>query len=241
MPALHYEVAGSGVPLVLLHGIGSNSRSWHRQLAVLSQQYKVVAWDAPGFGRSTDPSADTPSIRYYADALYDLFDSAGLDSAIVLGHSLGGIIAQEFYRAYPDRVRSLILADTTQGGARNLEERLRMIRTMTPAQLARERAPHLLSRNAPPELVEEAIGIMSEVRRPGYEFAAIAMSQADTRGVLDGIRVPLLMIWGAEDEITPMWPQWPPGARVEVIPNAGHLCYIEQPDRFNSIVGFHCV
>lgn len=233
---IHYEAAGHGIPLVLLHGIGSNSRSWSRQLAALATDFRVIAWDAPGFGKSEDPKADTPSIRYYADSLRSLFDAAQLKNAIVLGHSLGGLIAQEFYRCYPDRVQSLILADTTQGGARHLEQRLHMIRTLTPAALARERAPHLLSKTAPQELIDEAVEIMAEVRRPGYEFAALAMAQSDLRGVLDDIRIPLLMIWGAEDEITPLWQGWPSRARLEVIPNAGHLCYIEQPERFNSIV-----
>jgi pimeloyl-ACP methyl ester carboxylesterase len=107
---------------------------------------------------------------------------------------------------------------------------------MTPLELAKERGPNLLSGNAPRELIEEAVAIMAEVRRPGYEFAAIAISQADTRGVLENIQIPLLMIWGEDDQITPQWNDWPESARVEIIPNAGHLCYIEQPETFNQIV-----
>ena len=233
---VHYEIAGSGLPIILLHGIGSNARSWRRQLAAFSAAYQVIVWDAPGFGKSEDLPGQVPSIRVFADSLKGLMNSLGLKSAVVLGHSLGGLIAQEFYRTYPQSVRALILADTTQGRSGNLEERLRMIRTMSPQQLARERAPKLLSKNAAPELVEEAIAIMSEVRRPGYEFAAIAMASADMRGVLDNMQVPLLMIWGVEDQITPLWPAWPASARVELIPNAGHLCYAEQPDVFNAAV-----
>src|SRR4029079_2352853 len=116
------------------------------------------------------------SMQFYADALRGLLDELHLRTAVVLGHSLGGVIAQEFYRQYPDRVRALILADTTEGGAaeapetrkRKLENRLRLIRPMTLSQLARERAPALLSKNAPKELMEEAIAIMSEVRQSGY-------------------------------------------------------------------------
>jgi pimeloyl-ACP methyl ester carboxylesterase len=233
---VHYEIAGNGFPIILLHGIGSNSKSWRRQLDAFSSRYQVIAWDAPGFGRSEDLTVETPSIRAFADSLKELFDSLSLKSAVVLGHSLGGLIAQEFYRVYPDCVRGLILADTTQGRSGNLDERLRMIRTMEPEELARKRAPHLLSKNASAELVEEAVTIMSEVRRPGYEFAAIAIANADLRGILDNIRVPLLMIWGADDEITPQWQSWPSAARVEIIRNAGHLCYAEQPELFNSIV-----
>ena len=244
MPQIHCEVAGDGAPLILLHGIGSNSRSWRRQLNAFSKGFKVIAWDAPGFGRSADPVATVPSIRQYSDDLRELLDSMELSPAVVLGHSLGGIIAQDFYDACPERVRALILSDTTQGGGaeppevrlEKLSRRLQMIRTKTPSRLARERAPHLLSKHAPAELVEEATGIMAEVRRPGYEFASIAMSNADTRGVLDNISVPLLMVWGADDEITPVWREFPKRARVEIIQNAGHLCYAEQPESFNSIV-----
>ena len=72
----------------------------------------------------------------------------------------------------------------------------------------------------------------------GNEFAAIALAESDTRDVLRNLRVPALLIWGSEDEITPLWTEAevPQGARLEVIPNAGHLCYIEQPGRFNNMV-----
>jgi pimeloyl-ACP methyl ester carboxylesterase len=233
---IHYETAGAGAPLVLLHGIGSNSRSWHRQLAELSRDFNVIAWDAPGYGRSSDPQGK-PSMAYYARCLGALLDEIGLDRIHLLGHSAGGVVAQEFYRLYPERVSKLILADTTFIGSRDkLEERLRMIHTMTPHELALERAPKLLSPSAPEELLEEAISIMSEVRPAGYEFAAVALAGCDTREVLRNLRVPARLIWGAEDQITPMWREVPDGARLAVIPFAGHLCYAEQPELFNTIV-----
>jgi pimeloyl-ACP methyl ester carboxylesterase len=233
---IHYETAGDGFPLVLLHGIGSNSRSWRRQLAAISSDFKVIAWDAPGYGRSSDP-AGRPSMSYYASCLGSLLDGMRFDRIHLLGHSTGGVIAQEFYRAYPERVSKLILADTRyMGSQETLEQRLKMIRTMTPVQLAAARAPKLLSRSAPADLVRETASIMSEVRALGYEFAAIALAECDTRDILRNLRVPTLLIWGAEDEITPLWNEIPPNARLEVIPNAGHLCYAEQPDIFNGIV-----
>ena len=233
---VHYETAGDGFPLVLLHGIGSNSQSWRRQLAALSGDFKVIAWDAPGYGRSSDP-AGKPSMRFYADCLKTFLDAIGLNRILLLGHSTGGVIAQEFYRMFPDFVRALILADTRCVGSPTvLEQRLNSIRTMTPAQLAEERAPKLLSRKAPPELIAEVASIMSEVRPSGYEFAAIALAESDTRDVVRNLNVPTLLIWGAEDEITPLWDEVPGGALLKIIPDAGHLCYIEQPDRFNAIV-----
>ena len=244
MPSLHYEVAGDGFPIILLHGIGSNAKSWRRQLAAFSKGFKVIAWDAPGYGQSADPDWQIPDVANYSESLRELFDTLGIASAVVLGHSLGGIIAQGFYKTYPERVKTLILADTSQGdGAipvdlreRKLADRMGMIQTMTPQELAEERAPKLFSEHAPKELVAEAISIMSEVRESGYGSAAIALARADVRGALDNINVPLLMIWGTEDTITPRWEQLPKGATVEMIPDAGHLSYVEQPDAFNRIV-----
>jgi pimeloyl-ACP methyl ester carboxylesterase len=235
---IHYETAGNGFPLVLLHGIGSSSYSWRRQLAGLSRDFRVIAWDAPGYGGSADPPrAINPSMQFYAHRLRDLMDSLGLDNIFLLGHSTGGVIAQEFYRAYPDCVRALILSDTRFVGSRELlDERLKAVRTMEPVALAMERGPKLLTRNASQDLVREVISIMSQIRRPGYEFAAIALAGSDTRDVIGHLAIPTLLIWGSEDEITPQWTEVPAGAELKIIPNAGHLCYIEQPEQFNNIV-----
>ena len=145
---LHYETAGEGPPLLLLHGIGSNSRSWRRQLAALSPDFTVIAWDAPGYGRSSDPPKTVkPSVHFYAACLHDLADLLGLKKIFLLGHSTGGVIAQEFYRAYPDEVSALILADIRYARSQaTLEERLKSIRTLTPQQLAAE--PPLSPRHA---------------------------------------------------------------------------------------------
>jgi len=176
-------------------------------------------------------------MTYFARQLAGMLDELRFDRIHLVGHSFGGVVAQEFYRGYPDRVNSLILADTTFKGSRDkLEERLTMIRTMTSAELAAARAPQLLSPSSPPEMFEEAIAIMSEVRRAGYEFAATALAQADTREVLRHLQVPTMLIWGTEDAITPLWRDIPEGARLAAIPFAGHLCYAEQPELFNTIV-----
>jgi pimeloyl-ACP methyl ester carboxylesterase len=233
---IHFESAGSGFPLVLLHGLGSNARSWSRQLEDLSKDFLVIAWDAPGYGRSSDP-AGTPTILYYAQRLRELLDALSLPEVFLLGQSMGGVIAQEFYRTHSQYVKSLILSDTSYGGPKSrLEERLRKIRTLTPAELAAERAPQLLSASAPQPVLSETIDIMSEIRPAGYEFAAIALAEANTRGALERIRVPLLLIWGENDTVTPMWTELPAGAELVVIAGAGHLCNAEQPARFNDAV-----
>jgi pimeloyl-ACP methyl ester carboxylesterase len=231
---LHYEAAGEGPPLVLLHGIGSNSKSWSRQIAGLSSNFRVIAWDAPGYGGSSDPPGIQPSMRFYAEILRGFLDSLGLNNVFLLGHSLGGVIARDFYRLFPDCVLALILSDTRNAHSlTGLEERLESIRTMTPAELAARRAPKLVSRNATLDLVREVESIMSEVRPEGYEFAALALAESDS---VRNLSVPTLLIWGAEDEITPVWQEIPDRAQLKIIPGAGHLCYIEQPGEFNEAV-----
>jgi pimeloyl-ACP methyl ester carboxylesterase len=237
---IYYEIAGQGFPLVLLHGIGSNSRSWSRQIHGLSANFTVIAWDAPGYGRSFDPpmTVARPSMTYYADRLHEFLDAIHLQRVFLVGHSFGGMVAQEFYRTYADSVRALILADTRDLGVRaGLERRLNAIRTMPPAAIAAERAPKLLSHGASRSLVEEVAGIMADIHPAGYEFALKSMADCDTRNVIRNLHVPTLLIWGEDDEITPLKDAFPlDGFEFKLIRNAGHLCYIEQPDEFNDAV-----
>ena len=109
-----YRDAGEGPLLILLHGFLCDSRCWRSQLADLSDRFRVLAWDAPGAGSSSDPP-DTFTTTDWANCLAGFLDVVGIEGAQVLGLSWGGILAQEFYRLYPDRVRALILCDTYAG------------------------------------------------------------------------------------------------------------------------------
>lgn len=102
-----YDRAGQGPPLVLMHGIGANASAWRTQLDGLSDAFDVIAWDAPGYGRSSDPPHDWPMAEY-ADCLAGFLDVLGIAQAHLLGQSWGGVLAQEFYRHHADRVTSLI-------------------------------------------------------------------------------------------------------------------------------------
>src|SRR6185369_13172401 len=112
--SIAYQRAGSGPALVLLHGFSLDSRSWQPQIARLSDRFSVIAWDAPGAGRSQDPP-QTFDIGDWADSLAGFLDAVGLERAHIVGLSWGGLLAQEFYRRYPSRVNSLVLADTYAG------------------------------------------------------------------------------------------------------------------------------
>ena len=243
---IHYERGGRGPLLVLLHGIGSNARSWAHQLQGLADEYDVVAWDMRGYGSSSDP-LEPYSMADVASDLEGLVDHLGFEKAHIGGLSMGGVIAQEFFRYYPDRVRSLILADTNAGqGALDAEERQRRLDqrlsgAAEPVGLARARTPVLLSPDASPEMEAEAESIMAEIHPEGYRLAARALSETDERDVLPRIDVPTLVMWGECDTICTreeleFLASSITGAQFELIPKAGHLSNQENPTAFNDAV-----
>jgi len=243
---IHYERGGQGPLLVLLHGIGSNARSWAHQLQGLADKYDVVAWDMRGYGSSSDPVAPYTMVEV-ADDLAGLLDHLGFEKAHIGGLSMGGVVAQEFYGRHPGRVRSLILADTNAGQGRLAEEerqqRLeqRLAGATEPAGLARQRTPVLLSPEALPEVIAEAESIMAEIHPDGYRFAARAFAETDERDVLRRIEVPTLVIWGECDTVVTREEvdyllENIPGAQFEIIPKAGHLSNQENPEAFNDAI-----
>ena len=100
---------GSGTPLTLLHGISSGAASWHKQMALPG--YRVLAWDMPGYGESPMLATARADAGAYADALARMLDRAGVQKTVLLGHSLGALVAAAFAARYPQRVRYLVLAD----------------------------------------------------------------------------------------------------------------------------------
>jgi pimeloyl-ACP methyl ester carboxylesterase len=243
---IHYERGGQGPLLILLHGIGSNARSWQHQLQGLADEYDVVAWDMRGYGSSSDPAGPYSSADLAGDVA-GLLDHLGFEKAHVGGLSMGGVLALEFYGCQPQRVRSLILADTNAGQAVLSEEerqqRLdqRIAGAAEPAGLARQRTPMLLSPDASPEVIAEAEMIMAEIHPEGYRYAARAFAETDVRHVLPRIEVPTLVIWGECDTICPredadFLTENIRGAQFELIPKAGHLSNQENPVAFNAAV-----
>lgn len=243
---IFYRESGSGpITLVCLHGISSNSRSWQRQLEMLAGRYRVIAWDAPGYGQSDDPPGPLP-MGWYADQLAGLMDALNLEKAVIVGLSMGGVLAQEFYRRHPGRFLALALSDTnTGGGARppaerqaRLEGRLKALAELSLPEMARQRAPNLLSPEPAPGLVAEVETMIRELHPTGYRDMVLALDAADTREVLPTVAVPALVMWGEQDRVTPrpeaeVLRQNIPGAAFEIIPGAGHLSNLEQPDAFN--------
>ncbi len=240
---IHYERAGAGRPLVLLHGITGNARLWQHQLQDLAARHDVVAWDMRGYGSSSDP-AGPYTLADVAEDLAGLLDHLGFQAAAIGGHAMGGVLALDFYARYAARVDALILADTNAGHAELVvEERAPARAPMAAAEAAvlRPGTPALLSLDAPPEVLDEAEHILAELHPDGYRYAAHALAEADEREVLPTIAVPALVIWGELDEVTTRedaesLAQRIPGAQFEVISKAGHLSNLEQPEAFSAAV-----
>jgi pimeloyl-ACP methyl ester carboxylesterase len=244
-----YQRAGDGPPLVLLHGaFGFDSRSWDRQLDVLSNEFTVVAWDAPGCGQSADPP-DGFSASDYANCLAAFILALGLGRPHILGLSFGGVLALEFYRWHPGLPRTLILASAYAGWAGSLpaevvEQRLQhVLRTLDlpPEQWAREWSPTIVTASVPTELVDEIVAYLSEFHPAGQRALFHAFAHEDLRGVLPSIDVTTLLLYGDQDVRSPLSVAEDlhariPTSRLVVMPGVGHLSNMEAPERFNTEV-----
>jgi pimeloyl-ACP methyl ester carboxylesterase len=243
-----FERAGEGPPLVLVHGAVSDSRVWRRQLDDLSGEFTVIAWDAPGCGRSSDPP-ESFRLPEYADALAGLLAALGVERAHVLGHSFGGALALELYRRHPAVVASLILAGAYAGWAGSLpaaevERRLAFaldVADRLPGRFEPASMPGLFSEQMPPETAAALATIMSEIRPVATRVMAHALAEADLRDALPSIGVPTLLLYGDADERAPLsvaedLHRSIPASKLVVLPGLGHEFYLEDPDRFDTEV-----
>lgn len=245
-----FNRVGEGPPLVLLHGALSDSRVWRRQLDELSDEFTVVAWDAPGCGRSSDPPApEMFRLSDYANCLAGLVDALGLGRAHVLGLSFGGGLALELYRRHPTVPKTLVLASAYAGWAGSLppeEVERRRQRALREADLPPEQwvpgyLPGLFTETAPPGLIDEAVAIMSETRPAGMKAMMYAFAEADLRDVLPLIEVPTLLLYGEADRRSPLNVAEDlhakiPTSKLVVMPGVGHDSNLEAPETFNTEV-----
>lgn len=243
-----FERKGQGPPLVLLHGALSDSQTWRRQLDELSDEFTVVAWDAPGCGRSVDPP-ETFRLPDYADCLAAFIEEISLDQPHVLGLSFGGGLALEFYHRYPAILKTLVLASAYAGWAGSLpskqvEERLQKgLRQseLPPEQVVEAWIPTLFTESASSDLINETAAVMSEFHPVGMRTMLRSFAEADLRDVLPTIDVPVLLLYGEVDQRSPrqvaeaLHAEIPVSSLV-IIPGVGHLSHLEAPDRFNSEV-----
>lgn len=246
-----YLEAGQGVPLVLLHGIGSAACSFQDQLAALSARYRVIAWDAPGYGGSSCLVDPAPKAADYAQAVAGFLDALRIERCHLLGHSLGCLMAASFARVYPQRLLSLTLSSIAVGQAhmppeerqKLLDQRLQDVTVLGPREMAEKRGPRLLAPAATSAMVRRVIDAMAAVRPDGYSQAARMLAGGDVKADVAAIPpdLPLQIIYGEADVITPPARNLEvatlrPQAKVRAIADAGHALYLEKPDAFNAAV-----
>ena len=248
---MSWREAGAGEPLVLLHGIGSSAKSWSAQIEHFAPHYRVVAWNAPGYGGSSHLRDHAPTPQAYADVLTQFLDRLEIGAAHIVGHSLGALMAVRFAAGAPERIRTLTLASCAIGHARlPTEERRRLllnrvdnVASLGPRGMAENRGPRLLGPNATPNDVRKVIDVMAEIEPAGYAQAAHMLSQGDMLGDLAELPsgLPLQIVYGVADVITPEAVNLRaaavrPGTPVTAVPDAGHALYVEAAQAFNAIV-----
>jgi pimeloyl-ACP methyl ester carboxylesterase len=237
---IFYEVTGDAtgqIPLLLSHGFGASSAMWQPNRAALAASGPVITWDLRGHGRSDSP-ADAAGYTHAACVadMAALLDAAGTERAVAGGLSLGGFLSLAFCLEMPHRVAGLVLCDTGPGfRSDEARERWNSRALATAGRLEREGLQALGDDSGP-----TAAGHRSAA---GVALAARGMLTQSSSEVIDGlasIRVPALVLVGGRDEAFLGAAEYVaakiPGARKAVIPDAGHMCNVDQPDLFNEAV-----
>jgi pimeloyl-ACP methyl ester carboxylesterase len=243
-----YRAAGSGAPLVLLHGGLVDSRAWRREIDAFSSEFHVIAWDAPGCGGSSDPPAAV-TLDDYADTVAALLDTLDVGPAHILGHSFGGGLALAVYERHPRLVRSLVLVSAYAGWSGSLppeeveERRQRAERNARrPTQdWIDDFLATLFDETTPRHLVEQTREIMLDTRPQGMLPMLSAFANADLTDTLGRVAVPTLLLYGDNDQrsrrpVAEKMDAAIPTSRLVFLPGAGHNVHVEAPEAFDDEV-----
>jgi 3-oxoadipate enol-lactonase len=245
---LAYDVEGSGEPLLLVQGLGYGRRGWGPASGMLAQRFRVVTFDNRGFGDSDVPPGPYTTAQL-ADDAFAVLDAAEIETAHVVGISLGGLIAQELVLARPERVRKLVLCSTTPGGAASFpmpEQTVALMGSashLDPQEAMQRFVTNALSPDPPAALVEEIVAYRA-ANPPdpaGWYAQAGAGAAHDAMSRLGEISVPTLIVHGTADNVVDvrnatLLADGIPGARLVLLEGVGHLLPWERPHEFTALV-----
>jgi pyruvate dehydrogenase E2 component (dihydrolipoamide acetyltransferase) len=235
---------GEGDPLVLLHGFGGDINIWVFNQEALAAEHTVYSLDLPGHGQSTKDVGDG-DLASFVQALADFLDAMEIEKAHLVGHSMGGAVAGAFANAHPDRVSSVILISSAGLGPEINEE---YIEGFIAANKRRDMRNVLKMLFADPDLVKRELvnDVLKFKRLDGVDEALRKVAdkvfpdgqQADVPD-LSEVSVPILVIWGSEDQIVPVshTENVPSEARVEILEDTGHMPQMEAAGQVNRLVG----
>ena len=240
--AIGFEEAGGGggsIPILFLHGVGSDKSVWAPQLEHFGAARRAVAFDYPGYGES-DPAAPGATRDDFAAAIIAAMDALGIDRAHVCGLSLGGVIALAMHHAAQELCASLILADSFAvhpDGQAIYDRSIAASEAMS--ELAAARTPVLLAPGASEELHSQVRETMARIDLEAFRLGAAAVWLADQRDRVAAIETPTLILCGDQDRVTPPdlsreLAEAIAGAELHILAGAGHLSNIERPGDFNS-------
>lgn len=250
-PRIAVEHAGAGPLVVLLHGIGGGRQNWRAQLDALAPHCAVAAWDARGFGASDDYGGPLDFADFSADLLRVL-DHFRAAKALLVGLSMGGRIALDFYGRHPERVAALVLADTSvaRRGPRKEEEIAAWLEARRRPLVEEGKEPHdiaesiartLVDPEAAPAAYKHMVASIGALRKDSYLKTLETVTRYEGFPPFEGVKVPTLVLTGEGDRIAPpelarLTAAAIPGARLAILPGVGHMSNLEDPDGFNAAV-----
>ncbi len=242
---LFYEIEGQGEPLVLLNGIMMTTRSWAPQLPALTSRFRCVLHDFRGQLRS--PHRASFNIEQHADDLAALLDHLHIERAHIVGTSYGGEVGMIFAYTYPERTRSLAVIASTSRADEHMRQRA--FAAMNAAMTEHDRLYDVVARDffspeflrAHPQMLDEGrtrLATYPEEFFTGYVNLCDAFSALDITDNLRAVRCPTLVIAAERDTLKPVGCSEAivneiEGARLLVVPNAGHAVFMERPDDIN--------
>ncbi|MCX6081534.1 MAG: alpha/beta hydrolase [Chloroflexi bacterium] len=252
---IYYEIHGSGTPLVLIAGLGYPVWEWHKMVPILSSQFMVVTFDNRGVGLTEKPAGPYSASMLAAD-LAGLLDGLGLEKAIIMGHSMGGFIAQAFALEYPHRVSKLILCSTNFGGPNHIPitpEAMQVLSDLSSEPLTRfsngltiSTAPGFAEKH--PEIIQEWLEwrLANPIHAAGYQAQmaiglGLLSEQAAFEQRLNQILSPTLIIFGADDKLVPpanadLLAERITGSKIVILPDVGHFFPLETPQAAAELV-----
>lgn len=249
---LHYEDAGSGPPVVFVHGVWMSGRFFELQRPYFEQRYRTVVLDLRGHGRSQHVDSGH-TVAGYARDLREVLEALGLEGAVLVGWSMGALVVWDYVRQFGcDGLRGIVVVDQSPSdymwpdwphGFLDFEglcDVMAGVQTDREA-LARGFIPHMFKE--PPSEADVAWMLEEILRPPASIASAIIFDQTvqDYRPVLPAVTVPALVVTGADEQLVPVAAEAyvaerMPDARLVVFEDSGHCPFLEEPDRFNRVV-----
>lgn len=243
---LYYEIHGAGKALVLISGLGYPLWQWHKMVPFLAEHFQVITFDNRGVGQSDKPAGPYTAQMLAADTA-GLLDSLGIEKAVIMGHSMGGFVAQAMALDFPHKVEKLILCSTNFGGPRHVPvtaEAMKVLSDVTSDAVTRFKnglvvstAPGWSEKN--PEMIETWLQwrIANPIEPASYQAQmmiglGLMPEAAAFESKLSRVEVPTLILFGEHDKVVPpanasLLAEKIAGSKVIIFPDAGHFFPME--------------